>query len=221
MGKEFIVISMYTPNTPYEEEIEELRKSCNRFNLKNKFYAIKNLGDWVKNTQQKANVIYAALTEFKEDVVWLDADAEILREPRLFTELSRDSSFHIGIYRSFYSKQKGQKRGIREAISSFLKRHRYPAGEIITNTIYVKNYPECKELINKWVMLNKQKVEWDQRTLQEILDADNSPYVVRQLPPEYAKIVPRGKKLTDIDNSKNIIAQKQLSRSAKKRINSV
>ena len=210
---------MYTPNTPYEEEIKELQKSCERFNLSHKFYAIEDRGDWARNTQQKANVIKAALQEFAEDVIWLDADAEILQEPKLFSELASISDFHICVYRASYAKQDNKATSIREAVSLFLKRRKYPQGEILSGTIYLKNCAETKKLVQEWIELNKQKVEWDQRTLHQILDAENSPYVVKQLPPEYIKIVPRGRSLADIRDAKNVIGQKQLSRSAKKLIN--
>ena len=210
---------MYTPNTPYEEEIKNLQKSCKRFKLNYKFYAIENRGDWIKNTQQKANVINAALHEFAEDVVWLDADAEILQEPKLFNELASASDFHICVYRASYTKQDNKATNVREAISLFLKRRRYPNGEIISATVYLKNCPETKKLVQRWIELNKRKVEWDQRTLQEVLDADDLYYLVKPLPPEYAKIVPRGRSLADIRDAKNVIGQKQLSRSAKKLIN--
>ena len=219
MSNKFRVISMYTPNTPYEEEIKELQKSCEKFKLRYKFYAIENSGDWVKNTQQKANVIKAALQEFAEDVIWLDADAEVLQEPKLFAELADATNFHISVYRASYAKQKNKATSIREAVSLFLKRRRYPHGEIISGTVYLKNCAETKKLVQEWIELNNQKVEWDQRTLQEILDMEDSPYLVRQLPPEYIKIVPRGRSLADIKNTKTVIGQKQLSRSAKKFVN--
>ena len=51
----YVIISMYTVKTPYEKEIKDLEKCCKDLNLPYKFYPIQNLGDWVKNTQQKAS----------------------------------------------------------------------------------------------------------------------------------------------------------------------
>ncbi len=212
----FKIISMYTPDTPYEEEIKDLGKSCHQFGLESKFYPIENLKDWVRNTQQKASVIQQALEEFGCDIVWLDADAVILKKLELFEDLAKSNDFHLCIHRAHHlpigKTSYSWYEYIRRNISNHIKRRKHPKGEIISNSIYLKNCKQTKELVAEWVKLNSIKREWDQRTLQEIIERDNSPYLVKELPKEYARIVPKGSKLESINDGDNYIGQKQASR---------
>ncbi len=222
------VISMYTKNTPYEEEIKELGHSCDQFKVDYKFYPIVNLKDWVKNTQQKATVIQEALDEFKCDLVWLDADAVILKKLELFNQLTKDDDFDICIHRANYNSAERleknnlshdyKNRDYRNKVSSFIKKLRHPKGEILSGTIYFKNSAQTKKLVGEWVELNTQKSEWDQRTLQEVIDGGSNGYVVKQLPESYVKIVSRDNDIADVDNGNNYIVHKQLSRTYRKTI---
>lgn len=209
---------MYTLDTPYEEEVKELGESCDKFGIDYKFYSIKNLHDWVKNTQQKADVIHAALEDFTCDLLWLDADAVILKSLPLFDQLADDDSFHICIHRAGYSKN--NETSLRNKISNFFKHRRHPNGEIMSGTIYIKNCYATKQLIKKWRYLNKQMVKWDQRTLQTIIDKPNATYIAKQLPPEYVKIVPKGQVIDDVDDGANFIGHKQASRHLRSQISS-
>lgn len=216
------IISMYTKNTPYEEEIKELGHSCNKFEMDYKFYPIVNLKDWVKNTQQKAEVIQQALNEFTCDIVWLDADAVILKKPVLFDQLVNSNNFHLYIHRAYHLPIKMGDLGIvefiRRNISNYIKRRKHPNGEVISNSIYLKNCHKTKELVSKWVELNERQREWDQRNLQEILDLEHNEYISKQLPKEYARILPKGNQLATLNNGNNYIGQKQASRDYRKTI---
>ncbi len=213
---------MYTPDTPYEEEIKDLGKSCHQFGLEYKFYPIENLKDWVRNTQQKASVIQQALEEFECDIVWLDADAVILKKLELFEDLAKNNDFHLCIHRAYHLPVSKTSYGwfdfIRTNISNYIKRRKHSNGEILSGTIYFKNCQQSKELVNEWVELNKHKIEWDQRTLQEVIDRDGSPYTVQQLPRSYVKIVSRNQTLNDLDDGNNHIGHKQLSRIYKNKL---
>ncbi len=220
----FKIISMYTPDTPYEEEIKDLGKSCHQFGLESKFYPIKNLKDWVRNTQQKASVIQQALEEFECDVVWLDADAVILKKLELFEDLAKNNDFHLCIHRAYYESTEKEANTsnlyiqLKNKVSAALKKNRHPKGEILSGTIYFNNSIKTKQLVDEWVELNKHKIEWDQRTLQEVIDRDGSPYIVQQLPRSYVKIVPRHQTLNDLDDGNNHIGHKQLSRIYKNKL---
>ena len=71
----FTVVSMYTPNTVYEDHLKHLDKSCRSLGIKLRVFPIKNTGNWSKNCQQKSQVLKTALNQLRSPVVWLDADA--------------------------------------------------------------------------------------------------------------------------------------------------
>jgi hypothetical protein len=191
---------MYTVKTPYEKEVKELEESCKKLNLECKAYPIKNLKNWVKNTQQKGNVCLKALEEFDCDIVWLDADAVVFQYPILFDELNKRNDFNICIHKH---DPRWKKR---------------PTGEMLSGTIYFKNNNTTKDMIKKWIDRNKEVVEWDQYTLQDVIE-NNKQFKTIQLPVEYVKIRP--KSIENIFNmfksNKNLfIGHKQRSRKYKR-----
>ena len=187
----YIIVSMYTPNTPYEEEIKDLERCCNNFNLDYKFYPIHNTGDWTKNTQQKSDVIFKALKDFPDkDIVWLDADAVVFHYPKLFDELSKKDNFNLCIH-------KWNPRWIKD-----------PKGEILSGTMYIKNNQKSLQMVTDWIEKNKTVVAWDQRTLHDVIH-NNESYVIIQLPQEYVKIKSRTQSINQVSG---IIGHKQVSR---------
>ena len=83
----FVVISMYTMNSIYEEVVEHLEESMRKYTIPYKLYIIKDQKSWEKNCQQKAIVIKDALAKFQKPIVWVDADAVFSKFPVLFTKL--------------------------------------------------------------------------------------------------------------------------------------
>lgn len=162
----YTVISYYTKNTPYENIVLNLIKSLKQFNLPHKIYPKPNQGSWVKNTQQKSVVIQEALNEFFTDIIWTDADSVIMREPVFFNEI-QDKDFDVSL--------------------CYLSTT-YDPHELLSGTIYFKNNQIVKNLVNDWVELNKTKTEWDQKTLQELIDGKYKDLRIVPLPPEYIKI---------------------------------
>ena len=88
----YTVVSMYTVDTPYEQEVERLRESLRAFDINHEIYPIESTGNWVKNAQIKAIVIHKALLSMDTNVVWLDADAIVLARPTLFEHSEYDFS---------------------------------------------------------------------------------------------------------------------------------
>jgi len=75
------VIFYYTKNTPYVQEAEELVKTLELFNLEYIPYAIESTGSWVFNCGLKSKILLQALTDTKEDLLYLDADARVVKLP--------------------------------------------------------------------------------------------------------------------------------------------
>lgn len=69
------VVSYFTP--PYEGEARKLVASCNLYHLPHNVVAIPDLGSWRKNCGFKPSFILDALLQFKEPVLWIDADGVV------------------------------------------------------------------------------------------------------------------------------------------------
>lgn len=85
-----LVVSFCTAGTPYELEIETLKASCDRFGIEGYFATVPSNGSWVKNCALKGPFIDSCLKKFQKPILWLDADAEILKFPSLLGELNCD-----------------------------------------------------------------------------------------------------------------------------------
>jgi len=157
----FKIVSMYTADTPYEDEIKKLQESLVRFKLSHTIYRCKSRGSWAKNCQMKANVIAEALNSSDGDIVWTDADSVILRAPSLFNELSCDIALHA-------------------------LRQRWGM-EYLSGTVYFANNAKVKQVVNNWIRLNQENDEWDQKNLQRVMSGVDLSF----LPPEYCKIFDR------------------------------
>jgi hypothetical protein len=190
-----IVISGYTLNTDYEQEVKDLESDLKRFNLPYKLYGYESRGDWTKNTMVKAELIQRALKEYpNEDVIWLDADAVIVKEPKLFHEL-KDKTFDICCH--------------------YLKT-RYNPNELLSGTIIFRNNDVVNSLVDDWVN-DSEEVNWDQKILQKYVDGKYEGKLKKlALPIEYIKIRPRSVK--DTRKLDCVIGHKQMSREQRHKI---
>jgi len=78
-----IFVAFYTVNSPYEAQIERLSYSLKPFGFPFMAKGTPHRGSWYQNVLQKAAFCQEMLQEFgqKAPVVYLDADAEIRRDP--------------------------------------------------------------------------------------------------------------------------------------------
>ena len=163
-NKNYIIVSYYTRDTEYEEEKKRLVKSLNRFKLPYKIGALDNRGSWVKNCAQKAEFCLRMLTGYQRPVVWIDADAEVRRNPVLFRSLDCDIAVH------------------------------YMNGrELLSGTIYLGYTETTIELLHQWIRTNESHPEtWDQVNLQRAIEImkHTEGYNLRlfELPPSYCQI---------------------------------
>ena len=88
-------IFYYTVNTPYEKEAAELAASLDQFGLRYKSYPVRSKGNWLDNVCLKSGIILQAWNDFKEPLVYLDADARVVQKPKLFDSLTCDLGVHI------------------------------------------------------------------------------------------------------------------------------
>lgn len=163
--KNVIFITGATATQPYIDHLVRLTRSLEEHNLTYHVYEFINLGNWNLNAQQKAHYIQRALKEFwyKEGIVWLDADCEVLKPPVFFDKLDCDFACH------------------------------YKDGkELLSGTLYFgTNRVHSTVLVETWVstMQNEPKT-WDQKVLQRVVEEMKRTTMLKvvKLPPNYVQI---------------------------------
>lgn len=77
-----LVISFFTVDTPYQEEVKRLIDSCRLFNIDHYVEGIKSQGSWLRNVAKKPEFIAEKLLQFKRPLFWVDADGAFKNRPR-------------------------------------------------------------------------------------------------------------------------------------------
>jgi hypothetical protein len=139
----YIIISCYTENTPYEKEVQNLIKSVNLLGLKSHIQPVSSLGSWEKNCQHKARYILETMEQFDQNIVWVDADAVIKKEPVLFDQLQADVAYYYMEHRK----------------------------EVLSGTLFLRNNEKARQLLQSWIKINDTNTLWDQKNLQQALDS--------------------------------------------------
>ena len=125
----YIVISGYTIDTPYETEAANLKATLEAHNIQFHFTGVKSQGSWRRNCRAMNYIILEAFDKYPDkDIVWLDADARV-RKPLILFD---DYRYDIGLYFPVWPPNSGKK-------------------ECRTGTIYFKNTPKVKDFFAKYV----------------------------------------------------------------------
>ena len=164
----FIVASFYTINTGYEAEAKQrLIPSLEAFGIPYDIVGIASKGPWERNIYEKGQVILDAMQRvgYVVDVVWLDADAEVVSYPKLFNELKCDFAYHA--------------RGKQQRLSS--------------GTMYFRNNFAGRLLVEDWRNKLRDEVSSTRpRTEQQVLQKDVLPFYpqlkIEHLPLSYSTI---------------------------------
>ena len=190
---DIVYVSMYTHGTPYEQEIKVLVASLDKYSLFYEIVAIRPQGSWIKNTQMKPKIILDTMQKHNKDVVWIDADAEVLSQPVFFENLVADLSYHTLIWH-------------KDTPNEFK--------EMLVGTVYFKNNVKVKSLLSQWTALNDKFHRPDGETFQMLLGEDKFLNKV-ELPAEYVRIFD-SEQMKDINP---IIVHNQASRKYKEIVN--
>ena len=157
-----IIISFYTDDEIYRPAAERLEASLTKFNLAHEITCYPTRGSWNDNCCYKAKFIYGMLREYAPlDLVWMDADAEVMQYPALLGEIKGD-------------------------IATVVNKH-----GLLASVIYLKNSLEVETLINDWVRAveaNPNEFTADQIHLERLLKENRHQLTFEQLPPEYSFI---------------------------------
>lgn len=161
--RSFIVSAFYTKDTPYEGEARKLKKTCKKFNIPYDIVGIPQQQNWEANCAQKPRIIKEALLRHEDkNIVYLDADARIMRDPVLFDVFAGD----VGVHYLF-------------------------GKELLSGTIFLKNTNSVFNLVTLWELVQQEaEGTWDQIVLQDVLREFGSRLGIRlkTLPANYCQI---------------------------------
>jgi hypothetical protein len=150
-----LYINCHTSN--YADHAKKLVESLEAFALPYEVEEFDSLGSWEANCQYKAEFIYEKWLEHGQ-VVWLDADCMVKRQPGLFASIPSDVAFHL-----------------------------FKGKELLSGTLFFNDTIGAEQILKAWIKKNKEKPGvWDQKNLAEVirnLDVD-----ISYLPPEYCYI---------------------------------
>ena len=161
-------ISYYTKNTDYVNHVERLVNSLNALELPFYVRGIEDRGSWKKNVAYKPEFIKEMLDLHKKPLVFLDADAEVLKPPILFDELTNE--YDLGVH--------------------YRDNPNVSKPELLSGTIWVNYTPEARILLEIWKDRTRAELEHYTQP-QQILDAsirEFPPVKVYELPKEYTRI---------------------------------
>lgn len=162
----WMVTSGYTTKSEYFKDAMKMFESCHRFGIGAEIMPYKSFGSWRANANYKGNLVLSALKRHPlVNIVWVDADAAILKYPKLFD----DYPYDIGVYFAEWPLDSGKKK-------------------CSNGTIFFKNTPEVRQFVSEWAawsMQNPTKSQQDK--FGEMLKASNLNW--GELPPEYCMVV--------------------------------
>jgi len=200
--KDLMVVGYFTLNTPYEKEKEKLIASINKFGLPSYLKGIPNLGDWQKNTRYKAIFLKDILEKFpNKKILYVDVDAEFIKEPLLFKNYSCDIAIR---WQDF----------------------RWKKNESLSGTIYMESNAKTKILCDKWLKYNnaeyigsKSPKSFEQVNLGRVMVEMRQTHRLldKNLPPEYCFVFDHMKKI--YPNAKPVIEHYQASRRFRNKLN--
>lgn len=196
----FKIISYYTKENGYEKIARDyLIPTLNRYELDYYIEAIDNLGNWNVNTRYKVKFIKRMLNKYKNPVVFLDVDAQILKYPKLFFELKGyDLALH---YLNWAKNWKNRPSKRRDALSG---------------TLYLDYNEKVLSFLDEWKVENTKDSRWEQQNMQAVLERRKD-LKVYKLPYSYATIVNYDNKIPKhmISKDEVVILHNQKSREFK------
>jgi hypothetical protein len=188
MASDFLIVSFYTKDTPYEKEYETLMASLEKFNLPCYIEAIESKGSWVANCSYKSTFCKEMLAIHKKPIVWVDCDAEILQYPSLFLSMQ---DFDIGCH--YFTRKSGKV-------------------ELLSGTLFFNYTDASRELINRWEDACKNSpARLDQKTLEDTIKSYET-IKIFDLPQSYVNIFDDGR----VSLEDTVILHRQASRRFKR-----
>jgi hypothetical protein len=120
------VVAFHTDDDLFNGHVENLRKSLIGLDIPHYTEKIHPIGNWMENVAYKPEFILSCLDKFRDNLVYIDADAVVREYPVLFDTIQEDIAVHY-----------------RDGV------------EMLAGTLYFKNCEENKSLIKEWIDLIK------------------------------------------------------------------
>jgi len=144
----------YATKDEYEKVLNTyLYPSLKKYNLPNLVRLILPFKSWKEATNYKSKFILEVLLQEKRDIVFVDADAEILEYPKLFDVLSPayDMALHWLDWKIQYNKDRSEK-------------------ELLSGTLMIRYNTKTIYVLNQWIEeIEKNPVLWEQKHLERIV----------------------------------------------------
>ena len=169
-GDRPVAIAYYTGD--YAAQAGRLRTSLVRHGFEHFLQRVPDQGSWLANTGLKPRFVQACLERFQDRaLLYLDADAVLVRQPKLLETYREPGTCDIAIH--FRPRQE-----------------RKP--ELMSGTIYLANTPGCRRVVAEWVEEQTQHPDvWDQRNLQAVIERLGDAVRLKLLPASYCYIIGR------------------------------
>jgi len=164
-----LIVSYYTPD--YAEHADRLRSSLMYPGARFWIEAVEDAGSWVENCSRKAAFVLRALRSTEESILWLDADAEVMRELEYINFWPRplDRAGDFAIYRNPV-----------KAPKKWMCR---------SGTVWFNNTPAAHRLCEEWVRLCEEKPKrFDQESLWMAWESMEADIRVHWLPITYCQL---------------------------------
>lgn len=181
-----IVVGYYTSDSTYQDHVELLKKSLERYKVQYDFIEI-DPADWLKATAFKPTAILQLLEKYQQPVLYLDVDSVI----------------HENVESYF------------ENLDADIAAHYKDGSELISSTVYINYSENMLALLKTWrdEMVKTPEI-WDQKVLQNLLESDSFKHIkLFKLPPTYTYIFDLTKKAHP--DLSPVIEQLQASREAR------
>ncbi|MBS0652933.1 MAG: hypothetical protein JSR39_05310 [Verrucomicrobia bacterium] len=192
-----LVISFYTLDTPYQEEVKRLIASCRHFDIDHHIEGIKSHGSWLRNVAMKPAFIAEKLLQFRRPLFWVDADGAFKNKPQFEQFYEFDVAVReVDAYRD----------------DPWMKLH--------AGSIFINYNPKMVRFVKDWVQVCKDKINedivnlffLDQTSLLHMIEHTQG-LKVGKLPIGYCKVFDAPAE--QIDPSSVVIEQYQASRRLK------
>jgi hypothetical protein len=194
-----LVVSFYTLDTPYEEEVQGLISSCKRFNIEHEIEGIGSTGSWEMNCAFKPLFLLKKVEELKRPLLWVDADAAFMRSPPILDVFSLDL-----------------------AVRLYDCSNDHPS-RVVSSAVFVNSSEKSKEILRAWAgkclswLKEKERREvWDQDALRSVIFEEKYKDCWGVFPKFYSVIEGHPE---DVVYKDPVIAQYQASRRFKRWIN--